>query len=238
MSVKITDYDSREQFIRDLKIWHHDKNLKNREFYKIKSTSLDFKNEITELKKDLEYIKVTWNNQSISSIRNHVENSGNEESLEVMRNQENDKIKAGIDIFKSMYHVKQVENNSIWVEIAKFYPLDNPLVRLHIQFPGDVTQWHTDIFAPFHNLLPSETNIKVDDIGKDMGVRRILIALDDWDWGQCFMFGADIWHQWKSGDAIYWDYGVPHCAANMGFTPRISLSITGILKSDINEYKI
>ena len=238
MRPNIKDYDSREAFIRDLNIWHHDKFIKQNEFIRLKPTTIDYSSELVELKNKLELIKSTWNDQSIATIRKHVEKNGNKQSIDIMIGQDNDKVKAGLDINKSMYHVQEVDSDSIWYKIAQQYPFENPLVRLHVQFPGDVTQWHTDIFAPYHTLLPQTANMPIEEIGKDIGIRRILIAIEDWDWGHCFMFGANIWHQWKAGETIYWNYGVPHCAANMGFASRISLSITGLLNKDIKNYII
>jgi len=237
MSIDIRNYDSRNDFILDLKLWHHNKTLVQSEFINLQPVKIDYSKELNDIKENIDQVKKTWNDQSIASIRKHIENSGNEESLAVMKNQENDKLNSGISISKSMYHVSEVDKDSVWQRIGEQYPFINPLVRLHIQFPGDVTQWHTDIFAPFHNLLPNVADVKTEDIGKDLGIRRILIALEDWDWGQCFMFGADVWHQWHAGDVIFWNYGIPHCASNMGFTPRISLSVTGLLSDNINSYK-
>lgn len=236
MSIDIRNYDSRNEFILDLKLWHHNKDLEQNEFVRLKPVSLNYSKELKDLKNNLEQVKKTWNDQSIATIRKHVTESGNEQSLQIIKNQENDKIKAGIELNKAMYHVNSVDKDSIWYKIAENYPLKSPMVRLHVQFPSDVTMWHTDIFAPYHNLLPISANLSPDEIGKDVKIRRILIALDDWDWGQCFMFGSDIWYKWKAGEAIFWNYGVPHCSANMGFTPRISMSITGILNSNIENF--
>ena len=236
MGASIKDYESREAFIHDLKLWHHDKNANNSEFIKLKSTDIDYSAELAELKNNLEIIKSTWNNQSIATIRKLIAESGNQQSLDILVGQDNDKVKAGIDINKSMYHVQQVDDNSVWYKFAQQYPIENPFVRLHVQFPGDVTQWHTGIFAPYHKLLPQTANMPIEEIGRDIGIRRILVAIEDWDWGHCFMFGAHVWNQWKAGEAIYWNYGVPHCAANMGFSPRISLSITGLIKENISSY--
>lgn len=230
MNKTYKNFDSREEFVKSLGYWHYNKNLQPvNEFFKIGSVKIDFKKELEEIKKNLDNIKLFWNNQSIETIRREVAKTKNSEfNLDVMSAQELDKLKAGYSVNKAMYHVKKVEPNSIWEKIGNQFGLDNPLIRFHVQFPGDITAWHTDIFAPHHELLPSNINLDENTVGKDLGVRRILIALDDWDWGQCFMFGAQTWSQWKAGDTIYWNFGTPHCAANMGFTPRISMSVTGL----------
>lgn len=224
------DFDSREQFLQSLGHWHYDKSVQPLcEFKKIASvTDIDYSKELAEIKKDLDIIKETWNNQSIQTIRKEVGKTTNAEfNLDVMTGQEQDKLQAGYDVKKAMYHVKKVEPNSVWETIGNQFGLENPLIRFHVQFPGDVTIWHTDIFAPHHDLLPTDVELNEQTVGHDLGLRRILIALEDWDWGQCFMFGAQTWSQWRAGDVIFWNFGTPHCAANMGFTPRISISVTG-----------
>jgi hypothetical protein len=223
------DFNSREEFLQSLGHWHYDKSLAPvNEFQKIGCTNIDYKKELDEIKKQLETIKSSWNNQSIQTIRKEVSKTTQADfNLDVMIGQENDKLQAGYDVQKAMYHVKKVESDSVWEKIGNQFGLGNPLIRFHIQFPGDITIWHTDIFAPHHNLLPSDVALTEETVGQDLGLRRILIALEDWDWGQCFMFGAQTWSQWHAGDAIFWKFGTPHCAANMGFTPRISISVTG-----------
>ena len=229
MNKTYKDFESREKFLESLGQWHYDKSAPpTNEFRKISSVTIDYGNELTTIKQQLGHIKATWNNQSIDTIRKEVSKTANADfNLDVMSAQEKDKLQAGYDKQKAMYHVKKVEASSVWEQIGQQFGLGNPLVRLHIQFPGDVTIWHTDIFAPHHDLLPPDSELTEENVGHDLGLRRILIALEDWDWGQCFMFGAQTWSQWRAGDVIFWNFGTPHCAANMGFTPRISLSVTG-----------
>jgi hypothetical protein len=229
MNKTYKDFDSREDFVQSLGHWHYDKTkIADHEFIKIGSVNLNYSKELAEIKDSLDNIKSSWNDQSIKTIRREVAKTKNSEfNIDVMTAQEQDKLKAGYDANKAMYHVKKVAAGSIWETIGQQFGLDNPLVRFHVQFPGDVTVWHTDIFAPHHELLPSSIDLNETTVGQDLGIRRILIALEDWDWGQCFMFGAQTWSQWQAGDVIYWKFGTPHCAANMGFTPRISISVTG-----------
>lgn len=230
-------FDSREEFLQSLGHWHYDKSMNPEdEFKKIAKVSIDFSKELNEVKQQLETIKETWNNQSIETIRTKVAQSQDSAfNLEVMSSQEKDKLRAGYDVQKSMYHVKKVEPGSIWEKIGNQFGLKNPLVRLHVQFPGDMTVWHTDIFSPHHDLLPNEIKVTEELVGQDLGFRRIILALEDWDWGQCFMFGAKTWSQWQAGDTIYWKFGTPHCAANMGFSPRLCLSVTGQVTEEFKK---
>lgn len=222
------DFDSREEFVRSLNLFHYDLKKTQKEFITVSNQCPDFSVELNNIKENIDLVKHEWNNQSIEQIEEVVKASG-ETNLDIMRGQKNDKLNAGYDPETPMYRVKQCNNSSVFYELAKQIGLENSCARAHVQFPGEVTIFHTDIFSPSHEFLPDTIkNIPEEKIGHDNGVRRILIALEDWCWGQTIMFGAQSWSQWKAGDIAYWNYGVPHCAANMGYIPRISVSITGL----------
>lgn len=233
------EFDSREEFVQSLKHWHYNQWAKEQQEFKIVNQidSVQFQSELNEIKNQLDTIRQTWNNQSQIRIRQETAKSKNTETnLDILAGQENDRLRAGYDSEKSMYHVRRVEPGSVWDCIAQQFGLENPMSRLHVQFPGDVTAWHTDIFAPYHDLLPDNlANLDDSTVGQDQGFRRIIIALEDWTWGQCFMFGAQTWSQWHAGDVIYWPFGTPHCAANMGFSPRICMSVTGTQSETFNN---
>jgi len=237
MNKTYKQFDSREKFLESLGHWHYDKKLcADNEFKVITRIHTDYSEELFELKQQLEIVKTTWNDQSIKTIRRKVAQTTNAAiNLDIMSGQEQDKLRAGYHMDKAMYHVKKVDAGSIWERIGHQFGLENPLVRLHVQFPGDITVWHTDIFSPQHDLLPGEISVTEETVGQDMGFRRIIIALEDWDWGQCFMFGAKTWSQWQAGDTIYWKFGTPHCAANMGLSPRICMSVTGKLTAQFEK---
>ena len=233
------DFDSRENFVQNLKHWHYDLWTTDRQEFKIISQidATQFQQDLDNIKNQLDIVRDTWNNQSQVRIRQEITKTKNANlSLDILAGQENDRLRAGYTPEKSMYHVQQVESGSILEKIAGQFGLENPMSRLHIQFPGDVTAWHTDIFAPYHDLLPTSlSNNNESTVGQDRGFRRIIIALEDWTWGQCFMFGAQTWSQWHAGDVVYWPFGTPHCAANMGFSPRICMSVTGLPTEKFNK---
>lgn len=224
------DFNSREEFVQNLNHWHYDRWATNQQEFKVVA-NIDpavFQEELSKLKGQLDTIRETWNDQSQLRIRQEIAKTDSAElNLDILAGQENDRLQAGYHPEKSMYHVRRVADGSVWKQIGNQLGLENTLVRIHIQFPGDVTVWHTDIFAPYHDLLPDDPTNNPATVGQDIGIRRIIIALDDWDWGQCFMFGGQTWAQWHAGDVIYWPFGTPHCAANMGLSPRICMSVTG-----------
>jgi len=223
-----SDFDSREAFVRSLNLFHYNLRLQQSEFSVVTGMCDDFEQELLDIKKNLSVIKQQWNNQSIEQIESVVSQAGGL-NLDIMAGQKNDKLNAGYDAKAPMYRVKQCHETSKFYLLAKRLGLDHACARYHVQFPGEVTVFHTDIFSPAHEFLPpSVTNIKPEQIGHDHGVRRVLISLEDWNWGQILMFGSQSWSQWQAGDIVYWKYGVPHCSANMGYAPRISVSITGL----------
>ena len=222
------NFNSREQFIRHLNLYHYDKDQKQQEFITIPNFVNGFDKELQDIKNNLEVIKFTWNNQSITQIEQIISKQG-QLHLDIMQGQKNDKLDAGYDPDAPMYRVHNCNSDSVFFNLGQTLGLENAVARYHVQFPGEVTIFHTDIFSPAHEFLPEYLkNLPEEQIGQDVGLRRVLISLEDWEWGQVMMFGAQSWSQWKAGDLIFWDYGVPHCSSNMGYHPRISVSITGL----------
>lgn len=227
------DFDSREDFIRSLSLYHNDPTVRpGQDFSLIGKVVSNYQSELYNIRSNINLIKQSWHDQSIAAIEKSVSQLGHRQ-LEIMAGQKKDKLNAGYDIKQPMYRVHKVPCHSIFLLVAKKLGLDHAIGRYHVQFPGEVTTWHTDIFAPAQEFLPDFIqNIQDDQIGQDLGIRRIIVALEDWHWGQCMMFGTSVWHQWQAGDIIFWNYGMPHCAANAGFEPRIFASITGLATED------
>lgn len=73
---------------------------------------------------------------------------------------------------------------------------------------GDYQQWHVDCHAPT-NLI------------------RVLIHLQDWEFGQVLLWGTQPMVQWRAGDAIMWDPNIPHATANASRSKRYTLRVTG-----------
>lgn len=223
------DFDTRSEFINYLGLYHNNRNDPAPDFLKIFNVDpSDYNTELIEIYENIQEIQQQWNNQSIENIEQTVKKKG-QRHLDIMQAQKREKLQAGYHPNSAMYRVKTCNTNSYFTYLANELGLANGFARFHIQFPGEVTAWHTDIFSPAHEFL-SDTidDIPDSDVGLDKNIRRILIALDNWDWGQILVFGKTPWINWNAGDVIFWEYGVPHGAANMGYKPRISVSITGL----------
>lgn len=228
------DFNSREEFVRYLNLWHYDKNSKESGFVLLTNAN-GFEHELQKIKNNLDVVKHEWHDQSIDHIEKSVSAKG-QRQIDIMQGQKNDKLQAGYRPDQSMYRVKQANTDSVLYDLAQTLGLESAYVRYHVQFPGEVTVFHTDIFSPSHEFLPQYAQDDSDQaVGKDTGTRRIIVALEDWDWGHVFQFGCSNWTHWRAGDVVYWEYGVPHCTANMGYVPRISASITGYATSKFNQ---
>ena len=102
-------------------------------------------------------------------------------------------------------------------DIVNFFGLEQVKVRLHIQKTGQVFNRHID---------------KLDDLYPDQATERIIrfaVMLEDWEPGQFYQYGNDMYDRWSAGDCHYFDWwNVPHATANASSSPRYTLQITGI----------
>lgn len=100
-------------------------------------------------------------------------------------------------------------------DIADNFALENAMNRLHVQLPGQVWTRHIDKLDKFYPENPRE-------------VMRIMIQLTDWQPGHFWEFGNYQYRNWRAGDVTTFDWrNVPHCTANAGHQPRITLQLTG-----------
>jgi hypothetical protein len=109
-------------------------------------------------------------------------------------------------------------------EIADDFSLENAMNRLHVQWPGQVWTRHIDKLDKFCPDTPSR-------------VMRIMIQLTDWQPGQFWEFGNYQYRGWRAGDVTTFDSrNVPHCTANAGHHPRVTLQLTGARTTGTEKY--
>jgi len=109
-------------------------------------------------------------------------------------------------------------------EIADDFSLENAMNRLHVQWPGQVWTRHIDKLDKFCPDTPSR-------------VMRIMIQLTDWQPGQFWEFGNYQYRGWRAGDVTTFDSrNVPHCTANAGHHPRVTLQLTGTRTTGTEKY--
>jgi hypothetical protein len=85
--------------------------------------------------------------------------------------------------------------------------------------PGTILPTHGDLYKKYIELFDLQ--------GQEHTVRRAVIFLEDWQSGHYFEGNGEPLVKWRAGDTVEWVYNTPHMAANMGFTPRYTLQITG-----------
>jgi hypothetical protein len=109
-------------------------------------------------------------------------------------------------------------------DITANFALANEMNRLHVQWPGQVWTRHIDKLDKFCPEDPSR-------------VMRIMIQLTDWQPGQFWEFGNYQYRGWRAGDVTTFDWrNVPHCTANAGHHPRVTLQLTGARTAGTEKY--
>jgi hypothetical protein len=104
------------------------------------------------------------------------------------------------------------------------FALDNCMNRIHVQQPGEVWNLHIDKLQKWDPDHPEQ-------------IMRIMIQLTDWQPGQFWSYGNYCYSQWRSGDVTTFDWAnIPHCTANAGFDPRVTLQLTGIRTAATMDY--
>jgi len=104
--------------------------------------------------------------------------------------------------------------------ILEELPLDNGIVALHRQDPGQVLPWHFDRFYMLKRLYPNDKR----------PIYRFLMFMEDWKIGHILEVENTILPTWKKGDVIVWHPGTLHLSANVGLEKKWTCNITGFLK--------
>lgn len=104
------------------------------------------------------------------------------------------------------------------------FGLDDSMQRIHVQWPGQVWNLHIDKLQKWCPEDPSR-------------VARYFVQLTDWQPGQFWEYGNCHWNQWRAGDVSTFDWAnIPHCTANAGYHPRVTLQITGVKTAQTQEF--
>jgi len=114
---------------------------------------------------------------------------------------------------------------------------DVHMSRVHIQRLGQVTPFHIDQQMRYAR---SHWRKRWIDAGADknpLKLRRVLIALTDWDYGHVWQMGNTYYQGYNAGECMVYDWtNMPHATANMGYTPRITLQATGFMDEETFPY--
>jgi hypothetical protein len=108
--------------------------------------------------------------------------------------------------------------------LSDAFALEDCMNRIHVQLPGEVWNLHLDKLQKWAPDSPDT-------------VMRIMIQLTDWQPGQFWEYGNYHYNQWRAGDVTTFDWqNIPHCTANGGFHPRVTLQITGVRTAATMDY--
>lgn len=96
---------------------------------------------------------------------------------------------------------------------------------IHVQYPGQTFPLHIDVFP---SLKQNQEHHILDDHVD--AAARFTLQLKDWEWGHMWSYGNTYWKQWEAGEISFHPWrDLPHATANSGFSPRVSVQITGLV---------
>lgn len=152
---------------------------------------------------------------------------------------------SGRDDVSCMYYdtIRMLERTDEHEDYAVFFRMlesigmyDVHMSRVHIQRLGQVTPFHIDQQMRYARPEWRDRWINAGADKNPLMLRRILIALNPWDYGHVWQFGNSFYQQYEAGECVVYDWcNIPHAASNMGYTPRITLQATGFVNEEFND---
>jgi hypothetical protein len=134
------------------------------------------------------------------------------------------------DLEREGYGADYVITNLNWTippvlqNIADQFALDDAMVRIHVQQPGQVWNYHLDKLEKWNPENPDS-------------VLRVQIQLTDWQPGQFWNYGNYCHSMWVAGDVTTFDWqNIPHATANASHHPRVTMQVTGIITDKTREF--
>ena len=114
--------------------------------------------------------------------------------------------------------------HATFLKMCEIIGLKNAVNKIHVQMPGQVFLTHVD-------NLSSQFN------APDCNIMRVVIMLTEWEHGHINQYDGEIYSNWKSGDIHTFDWKhTPHCSANAGHNPRISIITSGIISDRTKRF--
>ena len=96
---------------------------------------------------------------------------------------------------------------------------DSILMRLIVKMPGHGIAWHQDDAGSYKKKFPNK------DFSK---LKRLWFSVQDWKDGHAFQISKSVLTHWKAGDVYQIPFGLGHASSNFGFTPKLTVSFTGV----------
>ena len=113
---------------------------------------------------------------------------------------------------------------TVFQRMADAFAFDDPMLRIHVQHPGEVWNLHMDKLQKWCPEDPSR-------------VMRVFVQLTDWQPGHFWAFGNYTFAHWRAGNVVTMDWqNCPHATANAGHSPRVTLQVTGVRTADTDRF--
>ena len=112
------------------------------------------------------------------------------------------------------------------VSLANKYRLEYDHYCSIIIEPGQCMPAHGDTYSfLMKQMAKNNPEVKYD---LRRNVKRYLVFLNDWEWGQSFGAGNQMIWQWKAGDVYVWKSQLLHWCSNASFSPILFFETTGL----------
>lgn len=112
----------------------------------------------------------------------------------------------------------------VFQEMIDEIGLENSYNRIHVQWTGQVFNWHKDKLARYNRDDPSK-------------VLRVVVMLTDYIPGHFYQYNDQMYTGWKAGDVHTFDWQTDyHCTANASLMPRVSLVTTGVISDKTKQF--
>jgi hypothetical protein len=149
---------------------------------------------------------------------------GTFEQSRMLAQEENDLRDIGAPVDLSLTDVaEQASLGPVLTKMYRYFELEDPWVRLHLQQPGQMFNLHID---KLYDRCPEDPDRIV----------RIMVMLSDWEPGHFYCFGTQNISHWRAGDIHTFSWrDVPHATANAGRTVRPLLIMTGLATERTRE---
>lgn len=222
----MTEYEnwnnSRWEFTKSQSKWHFDKRRKPELGHDSYTPVCNFETDFTDA------ISSCLSKAQVSSwgTRNNFNKDIANEGLYSASAEEADLIRAGADPKQEIFARTAAEDIPLFKKIADYLGLEDTMIKFHNQTTGQMLHFHIDNFAA---RPERENSFKITEMDKNPDtMRRFAVMLSDWEMGQAWMFGNNMYWGWEAGDCITWEWrDMPHATVNAGWHPRPILQLTG-----------
>jgi hypothetical protein len=112
------------------------------------------------------------------------------------------------------------DDHELTKRIKAHFNLKTVFVAVNKQRPNHIVGLHQDTNKSL--IVKNQEDFLISKL------RKYIVFVSPWTEGQVFMLGKSAHSNWQTGDAIGFDWFMPHATANASGSDRVLLFITGI----------